>query len=267
MRHTSWVTSCFPLSLSLSPSAYVFLVDHQNACAICVSICALIATTNIHLVASQLFSFSLRSHFFSSDWRDERLNKPMRIIVSSIGGRNARRRRQRKRKRRGISLLFVDYCCCCYSVSSLQYLTHYQRLLFISLIDANNDELFHTSNDYRTKKKHVLLIKQNKESIDRHRSRFLSPSLSPSPLFFLTNTRAHSFLFFCAPIRREREREGDREEEREEKTLSVYIQENVGVRHINDRCKCIVLQSTHQSDDLLFSPHFIISNHDEDSYH
>ena len=180
----------------------MFLVDHRNACAICVSICALIATTNIHLVASQLFSFSLRSHFFSSDWRDERLNKPMRIIVSSIGGRNAGRSRQRKRKRRGISLLFVNYCCCCY-VSSLHYLTHYQRLLFISLIDTNNDELFHTSNDYRTKKKHVLLIKQNTESIDRHKSRFLSlspfVSLSLSfPSFSDEHTRAFFSFLLCS---------------------------------------------------------------------
>ena len=54
---------------------------------------------------------------------------------------------------------------------------------------------------------------------------------------------------YCAPIRREKERTRAREKEkgeREKKTLA-----RVGVRHIEYRCDCIVLNSSHQHDGFL----------------
>jgi hypothetical protein len=54
-------------------------------------------------------------------------------------------------------------------------------------------------------------------------------------------------LRYCAPIRREKENARERERERERKKTGV----SVGVRHIEYRCDCIVLNSSHQHDGFL----------------
>lgn len=112
----------------------------------------------------------------------------------------------------------------------------------------------------------LLLLKENERTIEKGRERertihahtfrithgkpcaAIKKGYYTNPVLIFLSKRKKISLLYCAPIRREKEKEREREgERREEKKTGV----SVGVRHIEYRYDCIVLNSSHQHDGFL----------------